>query len=83
MNGTLISIEYRREQLNTKNYTLRWLYHGKEPQSQEMANATLQSVQTYINILKGWGCMYFKLVDDTGNEYEISRMGTISALQNV
>jgi len=69
--------------MNTKNYTLRWLYHGKVPQSQEMANATLQSVQTYINILKGWGCMYFKLVDDTGNEYEISRMGTISALQNV
>lgn len=63
--------------MDKKNYTLRWLFHGKEPQSQEFANATLQSVQTYINILKGWGCIHFKLFDNVGNEYEISNFGTI------
>ena len=63
--------------MNTETYTLSWLFRGKEPQSYEMLNSTLQAVQTYINILKGLGCMHFKLFDSEGNEYEVSGFGTI------
>jgi len=59
------------------NYTLYWLYHGKDPQSEVLENSSLQAVQTYINILKGWGCNSFKLVDETGKEYNISKMGFV------
>jgi hypothetical protein len=63
--------------MDKKNYTLRWLFHGKEPQFYEMSNTTLQSVQSYIKILTGWGCSSFKLSDGEGNEYEVSKFGTI------
>ena len=66
--------------MDTKNYTLEWIFHGKhgkEPQFYEMSNATLQSVQNYIKILIGWGCSSFKLSDDEGNNYEVSKFGTI------
>ena len=60
------------------NYTLYWLYHGKDPQSQSIENSTLRAIQTYIKILIGWGCSSFKLVDESGKEYKISKFGNIA-----